>query len=154
MPPNPSLIREKDEIRGLVVYHTILLLNLESLQAGISDTKMPTSLRSKVLQGIAVGTLSSIGAFFVWTKHCKIEYLHPTSEPLFTNQWYKKLNVNANPTLHDECVRRLPLFKLKPELVEDAKNGGSKLVEGLSQGVWGGFGTSLQVSSFSLYTCA
>lgn len=111
---------------------------------------MPTSLRSKVLQGIAVGTLSSIGAFFVWTKHCKIGYLQPNSEPLFTNQWYKKFNANANPTLHDECIRRLPLFKLKPELVEDAKKGGSKLVEGLSQGVWGGYGTSLRGLPFSL----
>jgi hypothetical protein len=110
---------------------------------------MPTSLGSKVLQGIAVGTASSIGAFFVWTKHCKIGYLQPTSDPLFTNQWYKKLNANANPTLHDECIRKLPLFKLKPELVEDAKKGGTKLVEGLSQGVWGGFGMSLRVLSFS-----
>lgn len=107
---------------------------------------MPTSLTSKILQGVAVSAVSSVGAFFVWTKHCKIEQLQPNSDPLFTNQWYKKLNANANPTLHDECVRRLPLFKLRPELVEDASKGGSKLVEGLSQGVWGGHGTSFAVS--------
>lgn len=101
---------------------------------------MPTSLRSKVLQGIAVSTFTSIGAFFVWTKHCKVEYLQPASDPIFANQWYKKLNANGNPTLHDEIVRRQPLFKLKPELVEDAHKGGSKLVEGFSQGVWGGPG--------------
>lgn len=98
------------------------------------------SLPSKILQGIAVSTVTSIGAFFVWTKHCKIEYLQPSSDPLFANQWYKKLNANANPTLHDEIIRRQPLFKLKPELLEDAHKGGSKLVEALSQGVWGGPG--------------
>lgn len=98
------------------------------------------SLRSKILQGIAVSTATSIGAFFVWTKHCKVEYLQPASDPLFANQWYKKLNANANPTLHDEIIRRQPLFKLKPELIEDAHKGGSKLVEALSQGVWGGPG--------------
>jgi len=114
----------------------------------VNNTNMPTSLTSKVLQGIAVSTVSSIGAFFVWTKHCKIEQLQPNSDPLFANQWYKKLNANANPTLHDECVRRLPLFKLRPELVEDASKGGSKLVEGLSQGVWGGHGTSSRTFSF------
>ncbi|KIV92846.1 hypothetical protein PV10_04110 [Exophiala mesophila] len=105
---------------------------------------MPTSLTSKFLQGVGVTTLSSIAGFFVWTKHIQVNDLNPVTDPVFATKWYKKLNANGNPTLHDEVVRRLPLWTLRPELVEDAKNGGSKLVEGFSQGVWGTFGYSIQ----------
>lgn len=101
---------------------------------------MPTKLRSKIFQGIAVSSASAVAAFFVWTKHCKVGDIQPTSDPIFATKWYKKFNAHANPTIHDEVVRRIPLFKLRPELVKDAKAGGSKLVEAFSQGVWGTFG--------------
>lgn len=111
---------------------------------------MPTSLTSKFLQGVGVTTFSSIAAFFVWTKHIQVSDLNPATDPVFATKWYKKLNANANPTLHDEVVRRLPLWSLRPELVEDAKNGGSKLVEAFSQGVWGTFGMIFFVSIWRL----
>lgn len=95
-------------------------------------------------------TFSSIAAFFVWTKHIQVGDLNPATDPVFATKWYKKLNANANPTLHDEVVRRLPLWSLRPELVEDAKNGGSKLVEAFSQGVWGTFGMIFFVSIWRL----
>lgn len=88
--------------------------------------------------------LTTVGAFFVWTKHCHFTPAHeftPATEPLFQGQWFKKFNPNANPSAHDECVRRIPLYKVRPELLEDAQRGGSKLVESFSQGIWGGFGT-------------
>jgi hypothetical protein len=105
---------------------------------------MGPSRLSKTIQGITVAGLASVGAFFVWTKHCHMTPLNqftPTTEPLFQSSWYKKYNPLQNPTTHDECVRRLPLFKIRPELVEDAQKGGSKLVEAFSQGIWGGPGT-------------
>lgn len=104
---------------------------------------MGPSRLSKTLQGITVTTLASIGGFFVWTKHCQFspdDQFNPATEPLFRSQWFQKFNPGSNPTTHDECVRRLPLHKIRPELLEDARNGGSKLVEAFSQGVWGGFG--------------
>ncbi|KAG9770168.1 hypothetical protein KCU88_g6675, partial [Aureobasidium melanogenum] len=103
---------------------------------------MGPSRLSKTLQGITVTTLASIGGFFVWTKHCQFtpdDQFNPATEPLFRSQWFQKFNPGSNPTTHDECVRRLPLHKIRPELLEDARHGGSKLVEAFSQGVWGGF---------------
>ncbi|KIX09116.1 uncharacterized protein Z518_00194 [Rhinocladiella mackenziei CBS 650.93] len=108
---------------------------------------MGPSLLSKTLQGLAVTSLGSVGAFFVWTKHCHFSEANdfsPTTEPLFQSKWFKKYNPHANGTMHDECVRRLPLFKIRPELIEDAQKGGSKLVEAFSQGVWGTFGYAIQ----------
>ncbi|EXJ93510.1 hypothetical protein A1O1_01902 [Capronia coronata CBS 617.96] len=108
---------------------------------------MGPSLLSKTLQGITVTSLASVGAFFVWTKHCQFtpdSQFTPATEPLFQSTWYKKFNPNRNPTTHDECVRRLPLHKIRPELLEDARNGGTKLVEAFSQGVWGGLGFKIQ----------
>jgi len=108
---------------------------------------MGPSRLSKTFQGITVAGLGSVGAFFVWTKHCHMTPLNqftPTTEPLFQSSWYKKYNPLQNPTTHDECVRRLPLFKIRPELVEDAQKGGSKLVEAFSQGIWGGPGYTVQ----------
>ncbi|KAL2403915.1 hypothetical protein ABEF95_004261 [Exophiala dermatitidis] len=108
---------------------------------------MGPSRLSKTLQGITVTTLASIGGFFVWTKHCQFtpdDQFNPATEPLFRSQWFQKFNPGSNPTTHDECVRRLPLHKIRPELLEDARNGGSKLVEAFSQGVWGGFGYKIQ----------
>lgn len=48
-----------------------------------------------------------------------------------------------NEPMHDVCMRRIPIFKLKPELIQDAQDGGTKLVEQYSAGVWGGFGMSI-----------
>ncbi len=104
---------------------------------------MGPSLLSKTLQGVAVTGLASVGAFFVYTKHCHVtpaDQFTPATEPLFQSKWYQKYNAIKNPTTHDEVVRRLPLFKIRPELVEDSQKGGSKLVEAFSQGVWGGPG--------------
>jgi hypothetical protein len=104
---------------------------------------MGPSLLSKTLQGITVASLASVGAFFVYTKHdhvTPVDQFTPDTEPLFQSKWYQKFNAYKNPTTHDEVVRRLPLFKLRPELVEDSQKGGSKLVEAFSQGVWGGPG--------------
>ena len=104
---------------------------------------MAPSLLSRTIQGVAVTGAASVGAFYVWTKHCQMTPLDrftPTTEPLFRSEWYKKFNPLQNPTTHDERIRRIPLFKLRPELVEDAQKGGSKLVEAFSQGIWGGPG--------------
>jgi hypothetical protein len=102
---------------------------------------MPTSLRTKILtQGTAVSIGASACAFFVWTKHCKFEDLDPAKDPIFRSTFYRKFNPSNNPTTHDVCVRRLPLWQIKESLVADAENGGSALVEAFCQGLWGGLG--------------
>jgi hypothetical protein len=98
------------------------------------------SLTSKLLQATAVTTSATIATFFVWTKHCHFTDLSPATDPIFQSAFYKKYNPSANPTTHDLCIRKIPIFKLKPELVEDAERGGTKMVEAFCAGVWSGFG--------------
>jgi hypothetical protein len=98
------------------------------------------SLTSKLLQGTAVTTSATIAAFFVWTKHCKFTDISPATDPIFQSAFYKKYNPSSNPTTHDLCIGKIPIFKLRPDLVEDAEKGGTKMVEAFCAGVWGGFG--------------
>jgi hypothetical protein len=102
---------------------------------------MPSRL-SKLLQGTAVSAVTTVGAFFVWTKHCRFEEMDPTTDATFQSAFYRQFNATPNPTTHDVCVRRIPIFKLRRDLVDDAAKGGTKLVESFCQGVWGGFGRS------------
>ena len=113
---------------------------------------MPTSRLSKLLQGAGVALFASATTFYVWTKHCHFVPLSPSGDPIFRSAFYGKHNPASNPTTHDVCVRKLPLFKLRPELVEDAQKGGTKLVEGFCAGVWGGFGRFALYLKFKLFT--
>lgn len=99
------------------------------------------SRTTKILQTVFFPPVIAAGTFYVWTKHCHMEDMNLATDPVYQSKWHKKFNPNSNPVMNDVCVRRLPLFKVKPELVEDAQKGGSKLVEAFSQGVWGSFGT-------------
>lgn len=66
----------------------------------------------------------------------------PQTDFLFRRASFAKFNPTPTPAaeMRDVCVRRYPLKKVRPELVEDARRGGPKLVESLAQGIWGGSG--------------
>ncbi|KIX94134.1 uncharacterized protein Z520_10160 [Fonsecaea multimorphosa CBS 102226] len=108
---------------------------------------MGPSLLSKSLQAVGVGTFASIAAFSVWTKHCHFSSpgeFNPATEPLFKSVWFRKFNPGNHEATYDECVRRIGLQKIRPELVEDSRQGGTKLVEEFCRGVWGGAGYTIQ----------
>jgi hypothetical protein len=44
-------------------------------------------------------------------------------------------NPNGHPGMSDQCIREVPLSKIKPELLKDGK-----LVEQFTASVWGGIG--------------
>lgn len=92
-------------------------------------------LISRTLQVTAFGGVATIGLFFGSTRN---DILTPmtSSDPVFQSPFYKKFNPNNNPSTHDLFVRRVPLDKIRPELLE--KKG--KLVEAFCAGVWGGLG--------------
>lgn len=92
-------------------------------------------LISRALKITAAGTVASVGIFFGATRNDVFEPMD-TTDPIFSSPFFTKYNPNRNPTLHDKCVRRIPLDKIKPELLE--KKG--KLVEAFCAGVWGGMG--------------
>lgn len=100
---------------------------------------MPRPL-AVLFQGTLVTAFTSVGAFVVWTKHSHFEPIDPSNDSTINSSVYKKFNPNQNPALRDVCVRRIALIKIDHELVKDADEGGSKLLERFTQGVWGGFG--------------
>lgn len=102
---------------------------------------MPRPL-SILFQGTILTTLTSAAAFTIWTKHSQFEPIDASTDPTVNSSLYKKYNPNRNPALTDVCVRRIALVKIDPDLVSDARLGGSKLVDRFTQGVWGGFGES------------
>ncbi|ETI24485.1 hypothetical protein G647_03854 [Cladophialophora carrionii CBS 160.54] len=108
---------------------------------------MAPSLTSKALQATGVLTFFSLASFTVWTKHSRFSTpaeFNPATDPLFQSEWVRKFNPANHAATYDECVRRIGLQKIRPELVEDAQRGGSKLVEEFVRGVWGGPGYTLQ----------
>lgn len=112
------------------------------------------SLASKIAQGTVLTTLTSIGGFFVWTKHCEATPLDPSVEPLYKSPFYYKYNPYNNFTNADVISRRIPLHQLRPDLLEDAREGGSKLVEHFSGAIWSGWSkSSLEVFRASVQCC-
>lgn len=81
------------------------------------------------------GAAGGAGAFALWTRNSKFVEA-PSTDPLLSSASYLKFNPNKNPILHDTCVRRVPLDKIKPHLLE--KEG--KLTEAFCAGVWSGLG--------------
>jgi len=69
-----------------------------------------------------------------------------SDDPIFSSAAYLRNNPNKNPQTKDLCVRRVPLAKIKPQLLE--KEGEGKLVEAFCAGVWGGLG--MLFNSFGL----
>ena len=121
---------------------------------------MAPSILSTILQGTAITTATATGAFVVWTKHCTFVDLSPATDPISKSPFFQKYNPDSKTTpTHDLCIRRIPIFKLRADLVEDANRGGTKLVEAFCAGIWSGFGNALHsptptsASPFSLQTC-
>ncbi|RFU33491.1 hypothetical protein B7463_g2898, partial [Scytalidium lignicola] len=79
------------------------------------------------------GAAGSAGAFALWTRNSKFVAVS-SSDPLLSSPSYLKFNPNRNPAVHDVCVKRVPLDKIKPHLLE--KEG--KLTEAFCAGVWSG----------------
>lgn len=81
------------------------------------------------------GSLAVVGTFVALTRKCKITDVPPT-DYIFNHTLYARYNPNNAPVTQDLCSRRVPLSKIKPELLENE----GKLVEAFSAGVWGGLG--------------
>ncbi|KAJ0415151.1 hypothetical protein BJY00DRAFT_268035 [Aspergillus carlsbadensis] len=85
------------------------------------------------------GTAASLGAFFFATRKNVFEPLEPT-DAIFQHRLLRELNPSRNPTMHDVCVRRVPISEVRPELL--SKEGA--LVEAFCAGVWSGWGYKAQ----------
>ncbi|KAH7156738.1 hypothetical protein EDB81DRAFT_398769 [Dactylonectria macrodidyma] len=95
-------------------------------------------------QATAGASFAGAAGFWFWTRKCHFEEFGPHNDNLFRYPMLKQINPYNNPDSHDMCVRRVPFSQLKPELLEDTLQGGSKLVEAFCRGIWGRYGYSIQ----------
>lgn len=80
--------------------------------------------------GLGTGALGYLGA------STSIVSPIPENDPLWHSQSYAKYNSHRNPSTQDVCLKRIPLTKIKPELLE---REGDLALE-FCRGVWGGLG--------------
>ncbi|KFA55285.1 hypothetical protein S40293_04926 [Stachybotrys chartarum IBT 40293] len=64
----------------------------------------------------------------------------PSSDPIWKSAIYKHHNPAGNPATQDVCIKRIPLSKVRPELLE---REGDLALE-FCRGVWGGLGYVIQ----------
>lgn len=106
---------------------------------------MPLSSASRrrliLLAQVLVGApAATFGGLALWTRKCSFEPFGPETDALFKHEIFKDINPRNNPNSHDSCVRKVHFERLRPELLEDARRGGSALVEEFSRGMWAGYG--------------
>lgn len=68
------------------------------------------------------------------------------TDPLWTSSLYKRYNPSKNPATQDVCIKRIPLNKIRPELLQ--KEGDLALE--FCRGVWSGWGKSQLIVFFFL----
>lgn len=92
-----------------------------------------------------VGLVGTSGAAaYLAARNPVISPLSP-SDPVWTSSLYKKHNPSRNPATQDVCIKRIPLDKIRPELLQ--KDGDLALE--FCRGVWSGWGSSSSWSPMS-----
>ncbi|KAL6804926.1 hypothetical protein GGI42DRAFT_306565 [Trichoderma sp. SZMC 28013] len=108
---------------------------------------LSSTVRQRLLRLAQVfvgGPAVTFGGLALWTRKCAFEPFGPDTDALFIHPILKDLNPRNNPSTHDCCVRKVPFEELRPELLEDARKGGSALLEEFSRGMWAGYGYGIQ----------
>ncbi|KAK5174073.1 uncharacterized protein LTR77_001153 [Saxophila tyrrhenica] len=85
------------------------------------------------------GSLATTLSYVLATRKSKIHPLD-TSDYLMGTSLFARFNPYDNPVTRDVCIRRVPLSKIKPELLEQE----GALVQSFCQGVWSGWGYAYQ----------
>ncbi|KAF5565564.1 hypothetical protein FNAPI_1608 [Fusarium napiforme] len=97
---------------------------------------------AKVTAGVSI---TGAAGFHLVTRKCYFEPFGPeNARSLYEHPLLKQINPWNKPGSADSCVREVPFDKLDNVLLEDAKNGGTKLVERFIAGMWGGLGYGIQ----------
>jgi hypothetical protein len=99
---------------------------------------------SKAFAATAWTSLAGSASWLLLTRQCKVAPIPPT-DYIFHHTLFARYNPNNAPVTQDVCTRKVPLGKIRPELLEDGKGEG-KLVTAFCQGVWGGLGALYRVA--------
>ena len=86
------------------------------------------------------GSFGVAAGYVLWTRQTKIVEV-PPNDYIFNHTLFARYNPNNAPVTQGLCVRRVPLDKLRPELIEQE----GKLVEAFCAGVWSGPGKSIEI---------
>ncbi|QGI64043.1 hypothetical protein CEK26_007995 [Fusarium fujikuroi] len=106
-------------------------------------------LASKVAAGVSI---TSAASFHLVTRKCYFEPFGPENgRSLYEHPLLTQINPWNKPGSADSCVREVPFDKLDKVILEDAKKGGTKLVERFMAGMWGGFGYGIQRRIMTLF---
>ncbi|KAM5343531.1 hypothetical protein ACJ41O_012068 [Fusarium nematophilum] len=99
----------------------------------------------QVAKAAAGVSIAGAAGFHLLTRKCYFEPYGPElNEPLFRHPMLKQINPWNKPASHDSCVREVPFEKLDDGLVEDARHGGTRLIERFTAGMWGRYGYAFQ----------
>ena len=101
------------------------------------------SLFTKIAKTAALGGATGLGTFLFLTRKNEFVPMNPSNSPLFHSRFAKSWNPNDNATTHDDCLRKVPLDQIKPELLQ--KEG--ELVRAFAAGVWSGPGELLRTNT-------
>ena len=92
----------------------------------------------KVAAGVSI---TGVASFHLVTRKCYFKPFGPENgRSLYEHPLLKQINPWNKPGSADSCVREVPFGKLDKVLLENARNGGTQLVERFVAGMWGGFG--------------
>ncbi|KAL0576425.1 hypothetical protein V5O48_005561 [Marasmius crinis-equi] len=99
-------------------------------------------LLARIAKTTLVSGAAGLGTFLFLTRKNDFVPMDPSTSPLFRKKYIQSWNRNQNPTTHDDCMRKVPLDQIRPELL--GKEG--ELVRAFSAGIWSGPGYTLQRS--------
>ncbi|KAL0069351.1 Lanosterol 14-alpha-demethylase [Marasmius tenuissimus] len=97
-------------------------------------------LLTKIAKTASLGGVTGLGTFLFLTRKNEFVPMDPSNSPLFHSRHYKSWNPNDNATTHDDCMRKVPLDQIRPELLQ--KEG--ELVRAFVAGVWSSTGYAPQ----------
>ncbi|KAI1494806.1 hypothetical protein F5X96DRAFT_615479 [Biscogniauxia mediterranea] len=107
-------------------------------------------IRTTLLTGLlgAAGGVASVGAGAAYLAANTAVVNLTKDDPIFKSKTYKKYNPKDNPALQDECIKRVPLSKIRPELRDNEE----ALALEFCRGIWSRWGAigSLSLSPFPL----
>lgn len=89
-------------------------------------------IRTTVFTGLLT---TSTAAAYLAARNPVISPLAAT-DPIWTSSLFKRHNPSRNPATQDVCIRRIPLDKIRPELLQ---REGDLALE-FCRGVWSGWG--------------
>ncbi|KAN0101601.1 hypothetical protein V8E51_012111 [Hyaloscypha variabilis] len=76
----------------------------------------------KTISTLLLSGAGGAGGFAFWTRNSRFVPI-ASDDPIFSSAAYLRNNPNKNPQTKDLCVRRVPLAKIKPQLLEKEGEG-------------------------------